>query len=70
MSTEQAPISAADIEGKFREIKDEVDNVTNSAKGKAVPAAAIGGVLVLIIMYLLGRRVGSKRSATVEIRRI
>ncbi len=70
MTTEQAPISRDDLEAKFREIKDEVDNVTSSAKNRAVPAAAVGGVLVLIIMFLLGRRVGSKRSAVVEIRRI
>lgn len=70
MSTENAPISKEDIESKFREIKTEVDSVTSSAKGKAVPAGVIGGLLVLIIMFLLGRRVGSKRSATVEIRRI
>ncbi len=70
MTTEQAPISRDDIESKFREIKDEVDNVTNSAKNRAVPAAIGGGLIVLIIMFLLGRRVGSKRSAVVEIRRI
>lgn len=70
MSTEQAPISKDDIEQKFRQIKSEVDSVTDSAKNKAVPAAAIGGIVFLLLMYLLGRRVGSKRSAVVEIRRI
>jgi hypothetical protein len=70
MSTEQAPISKDDIEQKFRQIKTEVDSVTDSAKSKAVPAVAIGGILFLLLMYLLGRRVGKKRSAVVEIRRI
>jgi hypothetical protein len=70
MSTEQAPISSDDIEQKFRQIKAEVDSVTESARSKAVPAAAIGGIVVLLLMYLLGRRVGSKRSAVVEIRRL
>ena len=70
MVTEQAPIAASDIEAKFREIKDEVDAVTSSAKSKAVPAIAVGGIVFLILMYLLGRRVGSKRSAVVEIRRL
>lgn len=70
MSTEQAPISRDDIEQKFRQIKTEVDSATESAKGKAVPAAAIGGILFLLFVYLLGRRVGSKRSAVVEIRRL
>ena len=70
MATEQAPISKDDIEAKFREIKTEVDAVTSQAKSKAVPAAAVGGILLLLLMYLLGRRIGSKRSAVVEIRRI
>lgn len=70
MSTEQAPVSKEDIESKFRQIKDEVDTVTGSAKDRAVPFIAVGGILFAIIFYLLGRRVGKKRSATVEIRRI
>ena len=70
MSTEKAPISRDDLEAKFREIKDEVDTVTTSAKSKAIPAGVIGAVIVLLLFFLLGRRVGSKRSATVEIRRL
>ncbi|MGI9605907.1 MAG: hypothetical protein ACR2P0_07180 [Acidimicrobiales bacterium] len=70
MATEQAPISKDDLEAKFRQIKTEVDNVTSSAKSKAVPAVAVGGILFILLMYLLGKRVGSKRSAVVEIRRL
>ena len=70
MSTENAPISRDDLEAKFREIKDEVDSVTSSAKSKAIPAGVIGAIVVLLLFFLLGRRVGSKRSATVEIRRL
>ena len=70
MTTEQAPISKDDLEAKFREIKNEVDAVTSQAKSKAIPAAAIGGILLVLLVFLLGRRVGSKRSAVVEIRRI
>lgn len=67
---EHAPISPDDLEAKFREIKNEVDSVASTAKGKALPAGIAGGILLLLIMYLLGRRVGSKRSAMVEIRRL
>ena len=70
MSTEQAPISRDDLEQKFRQIKTEVDSATESARNKAAPAAAIGGILFVLLVYLLGRRVGSKRSAVVEIRRL
>jgi hypothetical protein len=70
MSTEQSPISKDDIEQRFRQIKTEVDAATESAKSKAIPAAAVGGILFMLLMYLLGRRVGTKRSAVVEIRRL
>jgi hypothetical protein len=70
MSTEQAPISKDDLEAKFRQIKTEVDNVRDGAKSKAIPAAAVGGILFILLMYLLGKRVGSKRSSVVEIRRL
>lgn len=68
--TEQAPISRNDIENKFREIKTEVDTVTTGAKDKAIPAAVAGGLLIMIIFFLLGKRVGKKKSAVVQIRRI
>lgn len=68
--SEQAPISKDDLEAKFREIKSEVDSVTSNAKSKAIPAGIAGGILLLLLMYLIGKRVGSKRSAMVEIRRI
>ena len=70
VSTEQSPISREDIESKFREIKDEVDNATTGAKDRAVPAAAAGGILLILIFFLLGRRAGKKKSAVVQIRRI
>ena len=71
MSTEQAPISRDDIESKFRQIKDEVvDPVTDSAKNKYVPVVSGVGILLAILLFLLGRRAGSKRSAVVEVRRL
>lgn len=70
VSTEQAPISKDDLEAKFRQIKTEVDEVTGSAKGKAIPAAVGGGLLLILLMFLMGKRIGKKKSAVVQIRRI
>lgn len=70
VSTQQAPISKDDLESKFRQIKTDVDNVTSGTKDKAVPAAAVGGILLVLLMFLLGKRVGKKKSAVVQIRRI
>lgn len=70
MTSENAPISKEDLESKFREIKTEVDRVVDDTKSKALPAAIVGGLLTLFLIFLLGKRIGSKRSAVVEIRRI
>lgn len=69
-ATEQAPISKDDLENKFRQIKSDVDDVTVGAKDSAVPLAAAGGILVLLLFFILGKRVGKKKSAVVQIRRI
>ncbi len=70
VSTEQAPISRDDLEGKFRQIKTDVDTVKSGATDKVIPAAVAGGLLALIIFFLLGKRLGKKKSAVVQIRRI
>ena len=70
MTTENAPISKDDLEAKFREIKTEVDSVKSAAKSKAVPAGIIGGIVLILLIVLHGRRIGSTRTATVEIRRL
>ena len=64
------PISRDDIEAKLREVKVGIDEKTDSAKSKLVPIAVGGGILLALLVFLLGRRVGSKKTALVEIRRI
>ena len=64
------PVTKADIEAKLREIKGDVDETAQSAKPIA-EIAAIGGVILLVLLaYLLGRRKGKKRTTVVEIRRV
>jgi len=64
------PVTKADIEAKLREIKGEADEAVDNVKPIA-QMAAIGGVLLLILLaYLLGRRKGKKKSTVVEIRRV
>ena len=63
-------ITRADIEGKLREIKGEVDSGVDRAK---IPVLAIGVVTVIGIVgvaYLMGRRRGKKRTTLVEVRRV
>ena len=63
-------ISRADIEGKLREIKGEVDSTANQAKPVAITVAAVAAVAVIGVVYLLGRRAGRKKQTIVEIRRV
>jgi len=63
-------ITRDDLEAKFREIKGEVDQRTKAAKDTVMPFAIFGGLLVLLLVYIVGKRVGKKKSTIVEIRRI
>jgi hypothetical protein len=64
------PVTKADIEAKLREIKGDADETVEAAKS-TFEMAAIGGVILLIVLaYLLGRRKGKKKTTVVEIRRV
>lgn len=67
--TEPARITPADIEAKFREVQGQIDVVTEDSKKRAVLAGSVVGVLLLFIVYLLGRRAGKRKSTVMEIRR-
>jgi len=63
-------ITRDDLEAKFREIKGGVDQRTKAAKDTAMPFAIAGGLVLLLLVYIIGKRVGKKKSTIVEIRRI
>ena len=58
------------IEAKLRGIKADIEGQAAQAKIKAIPFAVGAGVVLLFLMYLIGKRVGKKKSTVVEIRRI
>jgi hypothetical protein len=63
-------ITRDDLEAKFRELKGDVDKRARAAKDTAMPFAIAGGIVMLLLVYLIGKRVGKKKSTIVEIRRI
>jgi hypothetical protein len=69
-ATTSTRITRDDIEKKLREIKGEVDETTEKAKPMGLAAAAVAAVVVVGVVYLLGRRRGTKLSTIVEIRRV
>ena len=63
-------ITRDDIESRLQGLKGDVDQRANDAKGKMITGGIIGAVVLLLLMYLLGKRVGTKKSTVVEIRRV
>jgi hypothetical protein len=70
VTTGNGRVTRADIEAKFRELKGEVDDTTEKAKPVALAVAAGAGALLLGLVYVMGRRKGTKLSTVVEIRRV
>jgi hypothetical protein len=66
----ERPITRADIEGKLREIRGATEAGAEAAKGAGMAAGAAGAGVVIVLVYLLGRRSGRKRRTVVEVRRI
>jgi hypothetical protein len=64
------PLSRDDLESSFRAFKDDLDRSAEEAVSKAMPFAIGGGILLLVLAYLIGKRVGRKKSTVVEIRRV
>lgn len=68
--TDSTKISPADIEAKFRDMADQVDTVAQDSKKKAAVAGSAFAVVLLLLIYVLGKRNGKRQSTVVEIRRL
>ena len=69
MSSGTAPITRDDIKAKLNEIQGEATQTVEDAKTTIIAVAAAVGVVVLVGVYLLGRRGGRRRSTVIELRR-
>jgi hypothetical protein len=68
--TETAGITPADIEAKFRDIQGQMDVVAEDSKKKLAVAGSVLAVVILLIVYVVGRNAGKKTSSVLEIRRL
>ena len=66
----EGKVTRDDIEAKFRELQTGVTGAAEGAKDKVAIVAAVGAVVFIAVVYLLGRKAGRKRSTVVEIRRL
>jgi hypothetical protein len=63
-------ITRDDIEQKFREIKGDIEETAESARGMAITVGAVVAVVVVLGVFLLGKRRGKKKTTFIEVRRL
>jgi hypothetical protein len=63
-------ITRADLERGFRNIQDGVKKQVEDRKATLLTVAGGVGLLITVIVFLLGRRSGKKKTTFVEIRRV
>lgn len=63
-------VSRSDIESKLREIRTQVEGTAEAARPALFTTGAVGLVLLVVVVFLLGRRRGRSRTTVVEIRRV
>ena len=65
----QPRITRDDLEAKFRAAQEGLQGKLEDKKSNITTALAVGGVLLVVVFYLMGRRAGRKKSTFVELRR-
>ncbi len=66
----QTQISRDDLQQRFQALQDGVRSQVDDKKGTFMTAAGVGGLLIVVIIFMLGRRAGRKKTTFVEIRRV
>jgi hypothetical protein len=67
--TEQR-VTRDDIEAKLRAIQTDVTERVESKRSTVLAGAGVAAVIILVLVYLLGRRTGKRKTTIVEIRRV
>jgi hypothetical protein len=63
-------ITREDLESRFRNVQNDLQGKVDDKKQSIMTVVAVGGVVLLVIFYLLGRRSGKRKTTFVEIRRV
>jgi hypothetical protein len=69
MAAPAGRITRADLEGKLREIRGEVEQGAERAVVPIVAAAGVAVVGLVVFAYVLGRRKGKKNRTVIEVKR-
>lgn len=63
-------ITRDDLEAKFADLQSGIQGKAQSKKGTLITAAGVGAVLLVLVVFLLGKRSGKRKTTVVEIRRV
>ena len=63
-------ITRDDLERQFRALQGEAREMVDEQSNKLLTAAGIGAVMIVVIIFLLGRRAGRRKNTYIEIRRV
>lgn len=63
------PIRREDIESRLRAVQSEITNVKDSTVGVGIAAGGALALALLIVAFLVGKRIGARRYSFVEVRR-
>ena len=66
----QQRITRDDLEAKFRALQDDVQGKVMDKRQTLMAAGSAVAVIVILIVFFLGKRSGRKKTTFVEIRRI
>jgi uncharacterized membrane protein YvbJ len=66
----QQRITRDDLEAKFRSLQDDVQGKVMDKRQTLVTAGSAVAVIVVLIVFFLGKRSGRKKTTFVEIRRL
>jgi len=64
------PVTRDDLEQRFRALQDGVRGQVEDRKSTFLTTAGLIGLLIVLVIFLLGRRSGKKKTTYVEIRRV
>lgn len=65
-----ARITRDDLERQFRALQGEAREMVDEQSNKLITAAGIGALVIVVVIFLLGRRSGRRKTTYVEIRRV
>jgi len=69
-TTPSDPITRDDLERRFRALQDGVKGRVEDKRSTLFTVAAAGGLVLVLVVFLLGRKSGKKKTTLVEIRRL